>query len=846
MTPTEFQQLQELFEEAVKLPPEQRPGYLDAVCPGKDGEMRSAVERLLKASGTGFVTGAVLSALQDASGIDAGVHQGTRLGGYRILRHLGSGGMAHVYLAERADDEFQMKVAIKVIQGGLGSESFEQRFRLERQILASLDHPNCCRLIDGGVTDERRPYLVMEYVDGEPITRYAANNHLGLRAKLELFRQLCAATEYVHSNLVIHRDIKPGNVLVTAKGLVKLMDFGIAKLLDPGVSSELTTRLERLATPGYASPEQLRGETITTASDVYSLGILLEELLTGSRRGGVEADNTRGFAKDLQAIVHRATHADPARRYRSTGQFTEDIGRFLGGYPVLAKPDSWGYRASKFVRRNRAAVIAAVVALMLLAGGLFSTIREQQRTKQRFDEVRDLATVFLFEFDASIQDLSGSTDARRKLVERALSTLETLSRDSQGDLTLQEDLAKAYHKVAIIQWTTGRPHLGDMRGAIGSVRKEIEIRERIAFQAPGNIRNRIDLASVYAYLSSPDFGDAKASREFGDLADKAFAELEQRFPDDPLVLAPAALSHSRIGLRLHRSGRLQESLSEHRRSIALMERLTAQHADNNGHQRLLGWFHIYAGDVLGGGGAELNLGDRKAALAEMRKGLEIFQAIVRRQPSSGVAARDVQSATIRIAGIQEVTKQFDDSIRTRREIIAQVDALWAEDQKSSESARDASIAHSSLGLTLTKADRLAEAEAELRRAEAIDNERLRRFPQDSRVPLDLANVEHNLANVFRRTRRAPEAVWRLRRSVALREPVLMANPSDSRLQWRQAKAYASLGEALEETHDWGGARTAFEHAVRIYAGLQANGHLGAEDQRLQAEHAKRIEVLKAK
>ncbi|HEV7502973.1 MAG TPA: serine/threonine-protein kinase, partial [Vicinamibacteria bacterium] len=308
------------------------------------------------------------------------------IGRYRILRELGQGGMGVVYLAERADATFEKKAAIKVVHGGLASGVLKERFRHERRILATLDHPNIARLLDGGTTRDGLPYFVMEYVDGVPVDAYCETPPLPVRTRLALFLQICAAVQYAHQHLVIHRDLKASNVLVTAGGTPKLLDFGIAKLVEPGAlpQDETRTGLRALSLQA-ASPEQVRGEPMAVTSDVYSLGVLLYRLLAGRSPYGPDRgsdpellraifddvpvrpslvappERRRELRGDLDWIVLKALRKEPARRYGSVEQLSDDISRHLTGRPVLAGPDSWQYRARKFVARNRTLIAAGVL-----------------------------------------------------------------------------------------------------------------------------------------------------------------------------------------------------------------------------------------------------------------------------------------------------------------------------------------------------------------------------------------------------------------------------------------------------------------------------------------------------
>ncbi len=443
MTPERYQQIKVLYHAALERAAEDRAPFVAQAC-GDDGELRAGVESLLAAEfeTEGFVdSGGVKSALpamatsaltesELATRPLPATHDHQRIGPYRLIREIGHGGMGAVYLAERADREFKQRVALKLIKRGMDTDEIIARFRHERQILAALDHPNIARLLDGGTTADGLPYFVMEHVEGEPLDVYCASHNLTLHERLALFRTVCGAVHYAHQNLVVHRDLKPANILVTAKGVPKLLDFGIAKVLNPALMSDTlmpTATSARPMTPAYASPEQVRGQTITTASDVYALGVILYETLTGQRPYEIKgkelaevaqivcesvpnrpstavvksttvkgksatasdhAETTRWrkqLAGDLDNIVLMALRKEPQRRYASVEQFSEDIRRHLAGLPVIAREDTFKYRAGKFVARNRLAVSAASLIAALLLAFVATTLVQSVRIKRERD-----------------------------------------------------------------------------------------------------------------------------------------------------------------------------------------------------------------------------------------------------------------------------------------------------------------------------------------------------------------------------------------------------------------------------------------------------------------------------
>jgi len=398
------QRVAELFDRAIELPDSERNAWLASAC-GNDPSLQAEVDRLLRADARAkrFMErppGVIAAASGNAD-------DPTQLGPYRVLRRIGVGGMGEVWLAERSDGEFEQRVAIK--QLAYPTPGLLQRFRQERQILARLEHPNIARLIDGGVAADGTPYLVMEYVEGVPITEYARDRALDVRSRLRLLLRVCEAVQYAHQNLIVHRDLKPSNIFVTADGLPKLLDFGIAKVLTTTDVDAPTQTVARLLTPDYAAPEQFSGAPVTTATDVYALGVVLYELLVGTRpnkvdrASGVSPSGTdplapsvaverttgantakrRELRGDLDRIALTALAQDPSRRYPSAEALAADIRRYLDGRPIAARGDRTWYRLTKFVRRNRYALAAAALVFVVCIAATIVSLQQAQHAREQ-------------------------------------------------------------------------------------------------------------------------------------------------------------------------------------------------------------------------------------------------------------------------------------------------------------------------------------------------------------------------------------------------------------------------------------------------------------------------------
>jgi tetratricopeptide (TPR) repeat protein/predicted Ser/Thr protein kinase len=456
--------------------------------------IRDELEVLLRFDTKSTLADHVAGAAGEFLATESGPAEASVWGPYRVIRLLGQGGMGAVYLAKRADGEVEQQVAIKVVRGGPGLPAFQQRFLEERRILASLNHPGIARLLDAGHTDDGQPYLVMEYIDGVAIDAYCSK--LDIQSVLNLFLLVCEAVSYAHRNLIIHRDLKPSNILIDAAGRPKLLDFGIAKILD---DAESTKTLVRVLTPDYASPEQMRGEARSTATDIYSLGAVLYKLLTGvapnppddvGKSTIVPASRIKpDLPRDIDSILRKALRDEPEERYASTDAFAADIRAFLENRPVGARAGNAWYRARKFVRRYWVPVTASAVAVIGLSTGLYVANRERSIAEQRFLQVRQLANK-VFDIDVAIRNTPGTTKARQLIVSTSLEYLQKVGAEARGDKDLALEIGSAYVQLAHVQGVPINSNLGQFASADESLRKADELVESVL---KSDTRNRTAL-----------------------------------------------------------------------------------------------------------------------------------------------------------------------------------------------------------------------------------------------------------------------------------------------------------------------------------------------------------------
>lgn len=772
MNPERWQQVREVMEDAATLDLPERSRYLDSAC-ATDPELRREVESLLRShdrAGSKFLGTPAFDLCQppDTNSRAPG-WAGRRIGVYQIMDQLGHGGMGEVYRAARADGQYKKEVAFKVVRGGFDTASVLERFRNERQILASLDHPNIARLMDGGTTEDGIPYLVMEIVEGVPIDNYCDQYRLSVTQRLQLFREVCAAVQYAHQRLIIHRDIKPGNILVTAEGIPKLLDFGIAKILDRSTRSETT--LAHPMTPEYASPEQIRGEVVTTAADVYSLGVVLYQLLTGrspypgdtrlshdlaraiceseperpssvilkpedvqhdaevaqltpaavsSTREGSTAKLRRRLRGDLDNIVLKALRKEPQRRYTSVEQFAEDMRRHLDGLPVTARKGSWNYHATKFIQRHRAAMaVTAIMGMMLIAGVILIVQQARiarangQRAEKRFNDVRKLANSLIFELHDSIRDLPGSTPTRKLLVSRALEYLDSLAQQAKGDASLQRELATAYERVGDVLGYPYSANLGNNPGALESYRKALAIRESLVAGRQQDVQLQGELVENYFRIANV----LESSGNFNGALEtvRKALPITQRMAagtSDPALADHLAGSYYYMAGLLGQTGDPVGALENYRRAESIRE--VALQSDRT---NLLLNTHL-AADYAGMAQSVKRRGDLAQAIQLQGKAVETLEQISSAYPNNVTIREYVAEATNRLASFRQDHGDLAAGLEAYRHAHQTFQELLQADPKNSLAKSNFGFSDNGIAKSLIALGRPAAAEKVYREAVA--------------------------------------------------------------------------------------------------------------------------------
>jgi non-specific serine/threonine protein kinase/serine/threonine-protein kinase len=787
--------ISELLARALAEPEESRADWLERTC-GQNPALLSEIRSLLAC----FQGAAPEPRAADEVAV-ASPESPQQLGPYRLVRQLGEGGMGAVFLATRDDAEFERKVAIKLIRPGAGSEALVARFLRERQILASMQHPNIARLLDGG-TSSGQPYLVMDYVEGQRLDRYCDEGRLAIRDRLKLFRKVCAPVHYAHQNLVIHRDLKPSNILVGADGEPKLLDFGIATLLQSDNLSDLTAVHGLFVSPQYASPEQLRGQRTTVASDVYSLGVILYELLCGchpfqadtsstadlvaavvkndprlpSMAGtiaatapesakvaecrGEKADRLQRMLRgDLDSIVLKALARKPAERYGSIEELSADIGRYLEGRPVNAVEGTAAYRSGKFVRRHKLGVAAAAALALSLMSGLAGVLYEAHlagvervRAELRFNEARQLAHYVLFDLYNSVQKLPGATPVRAGMAERSMQYLDRLAAAKSRDSGLRVETAEGYLRLGDVLGDPFQPNLGRTPEALESYRKAIALLEPLLGGNPADRRARAARARANQ--------GAGAILSFGGKSREGAAALEAAVRDFERLLSAAP----RDVPTLISAGDAYELLAR---------QLSTQ-------------------------GGFVGTETQSEVRADIDRALARYGAARRIAPDNTSIIRKIAVTDQVLGGIVSVTDPGKGA-EVFRHALATLDQMPAADLESADTRKIRASLLLNLGWTLGQTNDYRAAIATLEQARDILDGVAGLDREDSQALYHSTAAYRDLGIVYSYAPNLPKAIENFRFAVALFDRLLKVDPANNTYRSVQADLQLRIGDALSTT-----------------------------------------------
>lgn len=777
MKNNDWSKIKEIFHQTLDLLPEERRSFLEK----QNESVRSEVESLLASHEKAKDFIATPAAVEMK--FDADYLIGQKIGDYEILEKIGTGGMGAVYLSKKKD--LEKKFALKIIKRGMDTDAILKRFLQERQILSRLEHPFIAQLLDAGATENGLPFFVMEYIEGVPITKFCEAHQLNLDERLELFQKVCAAVNYAHQNLIVHRDIKPSNILVTDDGTPKLLDFGIAKLLN-SQEFEKTATQARIFTPEYASPEQVKNLPITTAADVYSLGKVLQEILSGERTSSTGKNTAQNLEKstndkvpdtnpksrllnpkstnDLQNIVRKSLREEPQERYQTIGEFTEDIRRFLVGLPVTATADSAIYRFSKFVQRHQQGAIAgAFVSLLILSLAGFAVWqaiaanRERAKAEKRFEQVRKLANIVLFEYHDGIAALPGATAMREKMVADSLEFLDALSAEEIENKELQRDIAKAYKKVGDIQGASDTGNIGKTQAALQSYQKAFEIWQKIPLENPSELIFSGDLL-IQIGLQQRSLGQLQE-------AEKSFLkalEIFSNLPEDSGQQAAKAKAFWNIASLQTAQNNLDGSLENYGKALAIYENLGLTDAK---HHRNAALTNKNIGSVL-----QLR-GEYEKALTHFNKSLEIDSENVRNNPNDVSANLDL------------------------------------------------SFTYGTIGAALRDAGKFLESEENYRRAIEIREKIFNADGKNAFAENALARGYQELGRTFLLQKKYSEAVKEIEKAQKLYQKMSDADKENTDKQNRLAENTALLGKVFGSQNNFAKAAELFQNAFAIYSDL---------------------------
>ncbi len=782
-----WEQLKPILEIALTLDPADRELYLKSACSDNANLYETALLMLANESPVTFELSQAINVIP----IESSHQEGQILGHYKLIKEIGRGGMGAVFLAERTDGEYDQKVAIKILQEGRTSESLIQKLRNERQILANLKHPNIVNILDGGTTDQGIPFIVMEYVDGTMITDYIEEKDFSLHQKLQLFQRLCEVISFAHQKLIIHRDIKPSNILISRTGEIKLLDFGIAKILNQqGQSFQDTQQL--FITPDYASPEHIKGQPLTIASEVYSLGILFYQILTGinpfksgqknlselmeliceynppppSKQTEKASNNLKG---DLDNICLKALRKDPKERYLSVDHLSQDIDRYIQHLPVTATKDQWSYRAKKFIVRNRTYLFSGLLIFMITLAGLFSSLYQAGEAKAMFNDLRGLTGSMLFEFYDGVANLEGATAVKELVVSKTLTYLEKMEGKNSGNPELMNDVSDGYQRLGNIQGNTYLANMGLVEDAFKSYNKAVRISESLVSKDVNNQKYIFSLAQAYLGL--------------GDI--------------------------------LYSLNRLDTTLLFYQKSNLLLLKLSEAYPDSLHYLSALSLSFTRIGDVSGMYGYS-NLGNISMALSSYHKSIEILGNLVVRAPDNTFFRSSLAVTLSMLANLYSVTGKFTEAIETGYKSILSFDTLILQDPNNYMRLTSLLQTKNSMRDPLTEAMRLDEALALLYEVNSHLIESQRADPNNKLTQANLIVNYNALGRVLTGKEEYEKALTEFQKAYELNQALVKDSENNLEVLRNLGFTLEFTGDAYFKMKQYRQAKNKYDEAIEMY------------------------------
>lgn len=879
-----WRRAEDLFHQALELPTETRAEWVKRSSADDEELCRLVLDMLVTdAEDTAqWIGAAIRGAASDLEAKHVVAESLQRLGPYKIVREIGAGGMSRVYLASRADDQYEKQVAVKLIDPEQAVS--HERFFRERQILANLDHPYIARLMDGGTTVDGRPYLILDYVEGQPITEYCTTHKLSIADRCRLFLKVCEAVAYAHQNFVIHRDLKPANILVTEGGMPKLLDFGVAKLMDSAdLSSNQTTRTSQMMmTPEYASPEQLQGTVVTTASDVYSLGTILYEMLCGERAHQFASNSAHEFVRvicdtqipapsrfvqdipsDLDNIVQRALEKNPRRRYASVEQFAEDVDRYLNHMPVQARGGSFGYYFARFLQRNWIPVAAVVIATVSLTAGTIVSRRQAEAAElsrklavgerdraeaerrraeisraealkqrqaarrseeeanrerlsadQRFGQLQSLIHKFLFDIDQAVQDLPGTSAARRAVAKTAIEYLDGMSKEPNSPVAIRRDLAAAYERVAELQGSPTKPSLGDVKGAQQSYLKALAIRQKLPLEAAQERREFMLLYEGLTLIENNLNNKAQAEQYIKE----GLKLVTGKWADDPVLILGSAPLHYQYAEMLYSTSRTSEAIVEYHLVEKIYTDILSREPSTKRVRQSRALVRMKIGQML------TTKGDFAGGLPLLRESTSDFEEALRLDPGNVGIKRNLGIASRTLAAAlgdrtNDKHKNFEEAFQVVQRSLALAKEMAASDPINVNSQYDVMRAVSAVARHYAQRDDWENTIRTFQEAAEMGKVLQKKDAMYQRVSDDMALFSAEIGNAQLRLKRFPDADRSFSFSIEIWEKLLKTGSASRFHRFNVALLTLKRGETAEALNDRKAARSFYEASLAAFTAL---------------------------